>query len=165
MSFYNRAFAFCFLLVLGVGTCFSQEGAQPGAKPAADYSGMYTFLKDGEFVQITIEDAGRVTGFVSRYGDGESDRGAFLDQFFKQGRFEGSKLSFMTEIVHGTWFEFSGMLARGEGKTPNEEAYYVLKGSLVQHETDAANKTSSKSRDVTFKSFPRDLESDVPKRN
>src|SRR5689334_1331813 len=71
------------------------EGPQP-------YSGMYSFLKDGEFVQLTVEDAGRVTGFISRFGNQESDKGAFLDQFFKTGKLEGNKLSFTTEVVHGT---------------------------------------------------------------
>ena len=41
-----------------------------------DVSGMYTFVQEGEFVQITVEtDAGHepvVTGFVSRYGQDES---------------------------------------------------------------------------------------------
>jgi len=67
---------------------------------------MYSFLKDGEFVQITVEDGGRVTGFISRYGEGESDKGAFLDQFFKTGKLEGNNLSFITDIVHGVAFEF-----------------------------------------------------------
>ena len=60
------------------------------AKTADNYSGMYSFLQDGEFVQITVEDEGRVTGFISRYGDSDSDRGAFLDQFFKQGKLDGT---------------------------------------------------------------------------
>ncbi len=58
---------------------------QSPAASGADYSGMYSFLRDGEFVQVTVEDQGRVTGFVSRYGDSESDRGVFLDHFFKSG--------------------------------------------------------------------------------
>jgi len=55
---------------------------------------MYAFLKEGEFVQVTVEDAGHVTGFVSRFGDGENDKGEFLDQFFKSAKLEGNKLSF-----------------------------------------------------------------------
>jgi hypothetical protein len=55
--------------------------------PAADYSGMYSFIREGEFIQITIEDKGTVSGFISRFGDSESDHGAFLDQFFKTGKF------------------------------------------------------------------------------
>jgi len=132
------------------------QNATP-AEPAQDYSGMYTFLQDGEFVQITVEDEGRVTGFVSRYGDLESDRGAFLDQFFKQGKLDGKKLSFTTETVHGVWYEFKGTVERGEGKNVGDEAYYVLKGTLTQYGTDANKKTSSKSREVAFKSFPQDM--------
>jgi len=125
--------------------------------PAEDYSGMYTFLRDGEFVQITVEDEGRVTGFVSRYGDSESDRGAFLNQFFKQGKLDGSKLSFTTDVVHGVWYDFKGTIGRGEGKTPADEAYYVVKGTLTQNQTDANQKVTSKSQEVKFKSFPRDV--------
>lgn len=135
-----------------------QSGAQNAApaQPADHYSGMYSFLQDGEFVQITIEDAGHVTGFVSRYGDSESDRGTFLDHFFEQGKLEGKKLSFTTQVVHGVWFEFNGAFERGAGKTPADEAYYLLKGTLLESTTDADKKTSSKSRDVTFKSFPKE---------
>src|SRR5271170_2230447 len=60
------------------------------AKPGTEYSGMYSFLKDGEFVQITVEDEGTVTGFISRYGEGGSDNGTFLDQYFRSGKLEGS---------------------------------------------------------------------------
>jgi hypothetical protein len=127
------------------------------AQPAGDYSGMYSFLRDGEFVQLTIEDEARVTGFVSRYGDTESDKGAFLDQFFKEGKLDGTKLSFTTATVHGVWYEFKGTIERGQGKTLADEAYYILKGTLVEYRTDADQKVTSKSREVTFKSFPRDV--------
>jgi hypothetical protein len=126
------------------------------AKPADDYSGMYSFLREGEFVQITVEDDGRVTGFVSRYGDSDSDRGTFLNQFFKQGKLDGTKLSFTTETVHGVWFDFKGTVERGEGKAPGDEAYYVVKGTLTESRTDADKKVTSKSQEVTFKSFPRE---------
>ena len=126
--------------------------------PGAEYSGMYSFLRDGEFVQVTVEDQGRVAGFVSRYGDLESDRGAFLDQFFKQGsKLDGNKLTFTTETVHGIWFEFRGAIERGEGKKAGDEAYYVLKGTLTENSSDEAKKTTSRSREVTLKSFPQDV--------
>lgn len=117
---------------------------------------MYSFLKDGEFVQVTIEDGGHVTGFISRYGDGESDKGAFLDQFFKTGRLEGNRLKFTTDIVHGVAFDFKGTVERGSGKAPGEESYYVLKGTLTENATDVNKKSSSRSREVVFKSFPQD---------
>lgn len=128
------------------------------ARPAVNYSGMYTFLKEGEFVQVTVEDAGHVTGFISRYGDGASDKGAFLDQFFKTGKLEGKNLTFTTDTVHGVWFEFQGTVERGEGKNPGEEAYYVLKGTLTQSSSDADKKTSSRARDVLLKMFPQEAD-------
>ena len=137
----------------------------PAAKPANDYSGMYSFLQDGEFVQLTVEDEGRVTGFISRYGDLESDRGEFLDLFFKSGKLDGKNLSFTTQPVHGVWYEFKGTVERGPGKNPGDEAYYLLKGTLIQNNTDADKKTASKSRDVSLKSFPQDLDAPAEKHN
>ena len=127
------------------------------ASAAADYSGMYTFLQEGEFVQITVEDEGRVTGFISRYGNSESDRGAFLDQFFKQGKLDGTKLTFTTDTVHGIWYDFTGTVDRGPGKTPADEAYYIVKGTLKEYRTDANKKVTSTSQEVQFKSFPHDM--------
>jgi len=128
-----------------------------GSTVAEDYSGMYSFLRDGEFVQLTVEDQGHVTGFVSRYGELDSDKGAFLDQFFKTAKLDGKKLTFTTETVHGVWFDFKGVVMRGEGKNPGDEAYYVLKGTLTENSSDQNKKTSSRSRDVVFKIFPQDM--------
>jgi hypothetical protein len=146
-----------------VGATSAAQSSSPGAtRPSQDtkagprYSGMYSFLKEGEFVQLTIEDGVQLTGFVSRYGDGESDKGAFLDQFFKTGKLEGNNLSFTTEIVHGVWFDFKGTVERGEGKNPGDEGYYVLKGTLIQSSTDVNKKVSSHSQNVLFKMFPQE---------
>jgi len=143
------------ILFLAVVTGAGQQTPQG---PAADYSGMYGFFRDGEFLQLTIEDGGKVTGFVSRFGDLESDRGVFLDHFFKQGKLDGAKLSFTTETVHNVWYEFKGTVDRGQGKTRGEEDYYVLHGTLTEYSMDANKKTSARSRQVAFKSFPQDSE-------
>jgi hypothetical protein len=124
------------------------------AKAGREYSGMYGFLREGEFVQITVEEEGRVTGFVSRYGDGESDKGTFLDQYFRSGKLDGNKLAFTTETVHGVWFEFRGTVERGAGKNPGDEAYYVLKGTLTESATDADKKVTTHTSEVEFKMFP-----------
>jgi len=126
------------------------EAKQPGR----EYSGMYSFLKEGEFVQVTVEDEGRVTGFVSRYGDGQSDKGAFLDQYFRSGKLDGNKIIFTTETVHAVWFEFKGTVERGEGKNPGDEAYYLLKGTLIENVSDGAKKVTTHSQEVMFKRFP-----------
>jgi hypothetical protein len=121
---------------------------------------MYTFLRDGEFLQVTIEGQGKVSGFVSRFGDSESDRGVFLDQFFKSGKLDGNHLSFTTENVHGTWFEFEGDFERGTAKRADEENYYRIRGKLTRFETDAEKKVSHEARQVEFSSFPRDRPAD-----
>jgi hypothetical protein len=157
---------FIAVLMLGLVCCWAALGAQeatkssathdPEAKSGQDYSGMYSFQKEGEFVQLTVEDGGKVTGFVSRFGDGESDKGAFLDQFFKSGKLDGNKVSFTTEIVHGIAFDFKGTVERGAGKNPGDEGYYVLKGALTENVSDVNKKVTSHSRDVVFKMFPQD---------
>src|SRR5947209_15007418 len=124
----------CLFSTLAAGQQKSQDSSKTSApaKAADDYSGMYSFLREGEFVQVTVEDAGRVTGFVSRYGDLDSDKGAFLDQFFKTGKLDGNALTFTTEPVHGTVFDFKGTIERGEGKKAGDDSYYVIKGTLTE---------------------------------
>jgi hypothetical protein len=161
----------CFVGVVAfvfTGKAAQEKTPAPEAKgadrPGAEYSGMYSFLKEGEFVQVTVEDAGRVTGFISRYGDLDSDKGAFLDQFFKTGKLEGNALTFTTLAVHGTVYDFKGTIERGEGKKPGDEAYYIIKGTLIETLTDANKKNSSQSQVVTFKSFPQDASPPAPTR-
>ncbi len=144
------------------------QTAQPApAAPAAaeDISGMYSFLQEGEFVQVTVEEEGRVTGFISRYGDSESDRGVFINQFFKAGKIQADKLTFTTETVHAIWYEFTGVVEHAAGKNPGEEGYRLLRGTLTESRTDADKKIASKTREVVFKSFPKDLETAPPKKD
>lgn len=132
--------------------------APKSATSIEDISGMYSFLREGEFVQINIEEGNAVTGFVSRYGDSDGDKGAFLDQFFTKASFDGKHLTFTTKPVHSIWFEFDGDVQRGTGKTPKDEAYRIVRGKLTQYASDQAGKASSKSRDLEMKSFPQDFE-------
>jgi hypothetical protein len=156
MKQIGRVLAFLCLLVVGARSAQTPAPPEQTRNSGQAYSGMYSFLKDGEFVQVTVEDDGRLTGFISRYGDIESDKGAFLDQFFKSGKLDGNHLSFTTEMVHGVIFEFKGSVERGPGKSPGEESYYVLKGTLTENDSDANKKITSRSREVVLKSFPQD---------
>jgi hypothetical protein len=144
------------LLLLACSSLLGAQNPPAPATSAQDYSGMYSFQREGEFVQLTVEDEGKVTGFVSRYGDTESDRGAFLDQFFKEGKLDGTKLTFSTDTVHGVWYDFKGTIERGDGKSLANEGYYVMKGTLTEYRTDADKKVTSKSHEVQLKSFPRE---------
>jgi hypothetical protein len=142
------------IVVLGL-VILAPAVARCQAKPANDYSGMYSFLRDGEFLQISIEEA-KVSGFISRFGDSDSDKGTFLDQFIKSGTFDSGKISFTTEVVHGTFFSFEGSVARGTGKTEADESFYVMRGTLTRFASDPEKKATSQKRQVEFKSFPRD---------
>jgi hypothetical protein len=157
--FYVPQLVFLTVLLAGVLGAQNAEPKQGQSTPipGAEYSGMYSFLRDGEFVQITIDAPGHVIGFISRYGDSDSDHDVFLDHFFKTAKLDGDKLSFTTETVQGKSFEFHGTIERGEGKNHNEEAFYVLKGTLIEDTTDTARKTSSQSHEVMLKSFPQDM--------
>ena len=155
----------CLLLGTIISLCGigATQTAQPSLPGSDKYSGMYSFLRDGEFVQVTVEDQGKVTGFISRFGDLDSDKGAFLDQFFKEGKLEGTKLTFSTQTVHGVWFAFKGIIDRGEGKNRGDEAYYVLKGTLTENAIDNNKSSFSRSREVALKSFPQEMTPNAPK--
>lgn len=132
---------------------------QPAVSAADDISGMYSFQKEGEFVQITVQD-NVVTGFVSRYGDTASDKDAFLDQFFDKAALKDNHLTFTTKKIHGVWFDFDGTVERGPGKTPHDEGYRILRGTLTHNSEDASGKPVAKSRQIEMKSFPQDLDQD-----
>ena len=151
----TKNFAMAAFLCLGIAVQASAQSPQAALKPG-DISGMYTFLREGEIVEIDVEDSGQVTGFISRYGELESDRGAFLDHMFSKGKLEGNKISFTTKAIHGVRFEFKGTVERGEGKTPDAEAYYVVKGTLTEITSDQDKKETAKEREVVFKSFPQE---------
>jgi hypothetical protein len=155
----SKKLAIVFTVLLAASFLAAQNTPSPSAQTAPDYSGMYAFLQEGEFIQLTVEDEGQITGFISRYGDSEADHGAFIDHFIKQGKLAGKKLSFSTEAMKGVWYDFKGVVERGAGKNPGEENYYILKGVLTRHDVAADNKSTAKSQEVAFKSFPQDVDS------
>jgi hypothetical protein len=129
--------------------------------PAEDISGMYSFLNEGEFVQINLDKSG-ASGYISRMGDLESDRGTFLDQFFSKASVQGHDVSFTTREIHGVWFEFKGRFDRGPAKTKSNDGYYVLRGTLKEFTTDVNKNTTSRSREVEFKLLAQPDDSDLP---
>ncbi len=141
-------------LVILVAAVPAIAGAQASAPADSNnQSGMFTFLKEGEFVQLTIED-GKLSGFVSRFGDTESDKGQFIDQFFDRASLEGDHLQFKTKTVHGVWYELNGTLTTVAGKQRGEEGYRVIRGKLTLHASDANGNDRASEKTVEFKSFP-----------
>ncbi len=114
---------------------------------------MFTFLREGEFVQLSLED-GQLTGFISRFGDSDDDKGEFIDQFFDKASLQGDHLTFKTKTVHAAWYEFDGTLTTTAGKQRGEEGYRVMRGKVTLHKADAAGKDQSSERTVELQSFP-----------
>ena len=148
-----------YALILFLSAAAMLAQAPPSSKTPDDLSGMYSFLQDGEFLQLSVQD-GRLTGFISRYEDGE--KSLFVDHFFREGTLNGMELSFKTKTVHGVWFEFKGRVERGPGKTRAEEGYYVVRGTLTRYTEDAVKKATAQTREVSFKSFPEEVEGEPP---
>ena len=144
------------MAILLAATLVAAQNPPPTkAVPADDYSGMYSFLREGEFVQISVEEGNRVTGFVSSFGD--ADKANFVDYFFDRAELHDHDIRFSTKKIRGIWFEFQGTISRGPGKNRADEAYYVIKGTLTEH-TSSDNKPAVKESEVTLRSFPKDVE-------
>ncbi|HEY2391367.1 MAG TPA: hypothetical protein VGK22_09345 [Candidatus Angelobacter sp.] len=128
-----------------------EETAAPVVPHAAeDISGMYSFLKDGEFLQINLEKA-EVTGYISRMGDSESDHGVFMDQFFARADIQDHAVSFTTRPLHSLWYEFKGRFDRGPAKAKTDDGYYILRGTLKEFTSADGKNATERSRQVEFK--------------
>jgi hypothetical protein len=103
----------------------------------ADASGEYS-LGSGGMVDVELQ-PDRLSGFITRLGDRESDEGTPLTFFFATSRLSGQQLAFTTRQVHGVWFSFEGTIVRGAARTRDQQGYYLLEGKLVMH--DVASQT------------------------
>lgn len=149
----HAMFLGCFLLLVPALQQPARAQASATAPDAAAVSGIFTFLKEGEFVQLTVED-GKLSGFVSRFGDTESDKGQFIDQFFDKASLDGDHLYFKTKPVHALWYELDGTLTVVPGKQEGDEGYRVIRGKLTLHATDAKGVERATEKTVELKSFP-----------
>ena len=145
------------VLILALALAPLLAAQQPAKSDKPDISGMYSFLHEGEFVQINVEQTG-LSGFVSREGATDTDKGEFLDHFFNKATLKGDDMSWTTKTVHGLWYEFKGRVQRGAGKKPGDEDYYELVGTLTEHAVGPNNADSARSREVTLKSFPAEVD-------
>ncbi len=111
-------------LILYVTCCSVVTTAQQPASQATaanEVSGTYTFLREGEFVQLTVDD-GKLSGYISRFGDSDSDKGQFIDQFFDKTSLVGDRLTFNTKTVHGVWYAFNGRVTSPPANSPTAKA-------------------------------------------
>lgn len=120
----------------------------------ADASGEYLIDEAGSTVEVTLE-SGKISGYVTRMGDEQSDKNTPLTFFFDKVTVEEHRLSFATKKVHGIWYEFDGSIERGGAKTTRDEnGYFRLAGAWTTH-NDA--RQSQSREQVSFRSTPREI--------
>ena len=125
------------------------------SSPQDDYTGLYSFFRDNEAIQLNIQD-GKLGGWVTAYGFLDSDKDTTIDRFFKQADLKGNQIHFVTQNIHGCWIEFSGRVQRGDPQTRAKQGYYELVGTLTEYVSDQDNHVSARQRQAVFKSMPQD---------
>jgi hypothetical protein len=100
-------------------------------------SGSYALSPNpAEVIEIILNgdgDSVRLQGYLTRVGDGESDRGAPLSFFFTRTTVGPTQLTFITRQVHGIWWSFAGTIDRGSVQMSTQKGYYFLNGTLTEH--------------------------------
>jgi hypothetical protein len=109
---------------------------------------MGTFPNEGEFLQVSVENDGRVSRVVSRYEDEDKEKRTFIDQFFKSAKLAGNRLTFTAKTVQGR--ESNAAKATIPETTPMA----FCRGRLTQNSTDADKKATSGNHEVEFEMFP-----------
>jgi len=135
------------------------HGQKLKSPPPENFSGVYSFLHDGDVLQIDVEatspdGAQTLSGYVSRFGDTPDDHDGQLTHYFTRGERRGDHVSFATKVVHGVWFEFDGTLSRGNAKSLREDGYFVLRGTLTRGTKSLDGKTSTTKSDVLLRMLP-----------
>lgn len=132
----------------------------PNPPVLQDISGTYSFLREGELIELNLQD-GQIIGDVQRFGTTDTDRGILLTHFFDKAALAKTRLEFTTKTVHGVYYEFTGSIERGDGKTRADEDYYRMVGTLTEYASDASKKVSARKREAVFKSAPDEMLEDA----
>ena len=111
---------------------------QPGRSNLPDgAAGSYALSPDSaEVIEIILNgdgDSVRLQGYLTRVGDGVSDRGAPLTYFFARTTVSPEQLTFITRQVHSVWWSFAGTIERGSAQMSTQKGYYFLNGTLTEH--------------------------------
>lgn len=143
-------------LFLAAAFCAAQS-PQP-----EDISGLYSFVGSGGELQINEQADHKIIGYVTVAAHEDSDEVASpssdsITLMFETASLKANHFEFKTKKVQGRLFEFKGHVERGQARSRDEEGYLVLRGTLTTVSDDAQGKSSSKSSEVEFKSFPADL--------
>ncbi len=129
-----------------------------------DVSGSYHFTHYNDSIEIDLDRNDRsghveLSGYISQLGDAETGKNTPLTFFLNKTSIDGSQIAFETKVVHGIWYSFHGTIFRGEAASREQDGYYVLHGTLLEHhpqsgEDKSADETIER-RIVNFKSMGR----------
>lgn len=111
---------------------------RPGRSDLPDEaSGSYALSPNpSEVIEMILngqDDEVRLQGYLTRIGDGASDRGASLTYFFARTTVSPTQLTFITRQVHGVWWSFTGTIGRGSAQMSTQKGFYYLTGTLTEH--------------------------------
>jgi len=134
--------------------CLAQTAKPQDTVAGNGYTGMYSFVRNGEFVELNVEGS-RLTGFVARHSD--STKEIFLDHFFEKATLRDHAIEFSTREVNGVRFEFRGAISRGAGETRDAEGFYQIKGTLIQYTSESNHKDAAKERAITLVSLRHEI--------
>lgn len=98
-----------------------------------DAAGFYRFRDRQQGIQI-VSRGGEVSGYLLKFGEGETDKGLVLGYEFAQVAGYREQLWFTTRQVHGIWYGFEGQLVPQAGLSQFSTGYYVLEGALTMHD-------------------------------
>jgi len=94
----------------------------------SDISGNYNFISADDTLGL-LEEEGKLKGYIEvMQGEEESD--AVLSYDIVSGTRKHDHVEFRTNIIHRTFYRFSGKVERGSGHGPNEPDYLHLYGML-----------------------------------
>jgi hypothetical protein len=153
----KNIFAIAALILMVATAALAQTEAVAEPQIGDQITGMYSFVREGEFVQIEVNNE-KVTGLVSRFKAEDAEKAEFVDQFFDEAKLDGASLSFRTKPADGVWYEFSGLVERGSAKTPADEGYWNIRGTLTERHNSSDGKVAEKKSELTLRSFPQDAE-------
>ena len=94
-------------------------------------------------MQITLED-GQLSGYITRFGESDSDKGQLIDQFFSKGSLQNNHLTFATKAVHGVWYEFDGAIEIQPGKARHGRLSRSERHSETAHSRRQRRRQSSR---------------------
>jgi hypothetical protein len=105
----------------------------------AEATGFYRFRDDAQGVRIISHD-GEISGYLLKFGKGTSDRDMVLGYDFSEVAGTRNQIYFTTRQVHGIWYGFEGQVVPHRGLNHDDQANYILQGTLTEH--DEAQQTT-----------------------